>query len=334
MKNKPAYIFIIIFFIAALFFIYLRYKIREHNEVSSFFELKERKGSLALAPEWAKMQNTAAALSRTVREHPKDKKSALGLAAIFIQEARVSGNYSYYDQAAMKQISHVLELDPNDFQALTFKALIYLSLHHFADGLSIAMQAQKINPYNSFIYGILVDADIELGNYTEAIANADKMDSIRPDLRSYSRISYIREIHGDYPGAIDAMKLAVDAGMPGDESTEWTRVQLGHLYESTGDFQNAYIQYSLALEERTGYPYALAGLGHISMCQKQYKTALEYYLEADSLLPDYSFREDLVDLYKLTGENKKADSLAFLLIDRMSWDAVVPNSNENMGHYV
>ncbi len=43
----------------------------------------------------------------------------------------------------------------------------------------------------------------------------NRMVSIRPDIRSYSRISYLREIHGDIPGAIEAMELAVEAGAPG-----------------------------------------------------------------------------------------------------------------------
>ena len=53
------------------------------------------------------------------------------------------------------------------------------------------------------------------------------MVDIRPDIRSYSRVSYLREIYGDYPGAIEAMKMAVDAGVAGDEATEWARIQLG-----------------------------------------------------------------------------------------------------------
>ena len=89
------------------------------------------------------------------------------------------------------------------------------------------------------------------------------MISIRPDIRSYSRVSYLREIHGDYPGAIEAMKLAVDAGLPGDEATEWARVHLGHLYEITGDLKNAEMHYLIALQKRPGYAYAIAGQGSI-----------------------------------------------------------------------
>lgn len=57
-----------------------------------------------------------------------------------------------------------------------------------------------LNPYNADIYGALVDANVELGNYKEAVAMCDKMLSIRPDLRSSSRASYIRQIFGDNNG--------------------------------------------------------------------------------------------------------------------------------------
>ena len=104
----------------------------------------------------------------------------------------------YYDMAAMQQVNAVLEKEPSNFHALTYKALIYLSQHHFADGLKTALEAKKINPYNAFVYGLLVDACVETGDYTAAVEYSDKMISIRPDIRSYSRISYLREIHGDY----------------------------------------------------------------------------------------------------------------------------------------
>jgi tetratricopeptide (TPR) repeat protein len=178
-----------------------------------------------------------------------------------------------------------------------------------------------------------VDGNVEMGHYDSAVASADRMVSIRPDLRSYSRISYLREIYGDYPGAVRAMKMAVDAGAPGDEATEWARVQLGHLYEYTGDLRNAAMHYTIALDERPGYAYALAGLGRIELEQKNYGRAIAYYLKADSLVKDYSFKEELVEMYKLSGEPSKADSLSRVVIEGMSRDASSSQQDENLGHY-
>ena len=131
--------------------------------------------------------------------------------------------------------------------------------------LWLGKAALKLNKYNAQIYGILVDANVELGNYAEAIKMADKMVSIRPDLRSYSRISYLREIHGDNNGAIEAMTMAVTAGYPGFEQSEWTRLTLGNLYETNGDLDQAALQYQTILENRENYPFAIAALANIEI---------------------------------------------------------------------
>lgn len=329
MNKKYIYPVIIILFVAAIGFVFMRAK--KPEDIS--YEFQERKGSLSKSDEYIKTRAKAESLNMIIEENPDDNKSRLALTTLYIQEARITGNYVYYDMAAMQQLNAVLKKDNENFNALTYKALIYLSQHHFADGLAVAEKAKTINPYNAFIYGILLDANVEMGNYTEAVNNAEKMVSIRPDLRSYSRISYLREIHGDYPGAIEAMKLAVDAGVPGDEGTEWARIQLGHLYENTGDLKNAEMHYTLALQERPDYAYALAGMARIATANKDYGKSIQYYLKADSLVSDYSFKEELVDVYRLAGQNGKASTLAQSVVDNMNEDSKAALSDENIGHY-
>ena len=73
------------------------------------------------------------------------------------------------------------------------------------------------------------DAALELGQYERAVEAFQAMIDLRPDLASYSRVAYARELHGDLPGAIEAMQRAVNAGAPRTEGTNWARVQLGHL---------------------------------------------------------------------------------------------------------
>ena len=299
-----------------------------------YYQLQERKGPLATEPGWEGTKTTVQELYRSIEDLPKDIKAPLQLATIFIKEARVSGNFTYYDMAAMRQVDYVLTLDSSNFQALTYKSLIYLSQHHFADGLAIATKAMQLNPYNSFIYGILVDANVEMGNYAAALTDADKMVSIRPDLRSYSRISYLREIHGDYPGAIAVMKLALEAGIDGDDGTEWTRVQLGHLYENTGALDTAAFEYAQALAYRNGFAPAIAGLGHIALVKKDYAKAIAYYQQADMLVSDYANKENLAEAYMLSGNNKTGDSLANVVVESMSKDAASATGDQNIGHYV
>lgn len=333
MKKNMLYFILIAFFIGAVSFVIIKFKKEDTARENIQYGLLQRNGSLAQMPEWEVNKLNATKLLNAINANPKDLKSQISLANLFIMEARTTGNYTYYDKAAMKNIDNVLKIDAQNFEALTLKSLLYLSQHHFADGLAMATKAQNINPYNAFVYGILVDGNVEMGNYDSAVANAEKMMSIRPDLRSYARASYLREIYGDYPGAIEAMKLAVDAGVAGEESTEWCRVQLGHLYENSGDNKNAEMNYTIALDNRKNYAYALAGLARIALSNKNYDKAINYYKQADSLVNDFSFKEELVDVYQLTGQKDKAAAISKTVIDEMNKNASSAASDENIGHY-
>ena len=331
MNKKIIYPVTIVLFALATIFIFVNFK--KKDEQSAFYELKERNGVLAASNEYITARATADRLKLAIEENPDDKKSMLGLASLYIQEGRITGNYMYYNVAALQQVNRILKNEPENFEALTFKALIYLSQHHFAEGLEVAEKAKTINPYNAFIYGLLVDANVEMGNYKKAVESSDSMVSIRPDIRSYSRVSYLREIYGDYPGAIEAMKLAVGAGIDGEEGTEWARVQLGHLYENTGDLKSAEMNYAMSLAARPDYAYALAGMAHITTANKDYLKAINYYKKADSRVNDYAFKEELVDVYKLAGQNDKAEILAKAVIENMNKDSKAGLTNDNIGHY-
>ena len=306
---------------------------KNHSKGQAYMPLKAREAKLAQAADWADTKSKAEDLLKKIIANPKDEKSKLQLSSIYIQEARVTGDHLYYDKAAMQIVNAILKSDSTNFEGLCFKSMLYLSEHHFTDGLKYAQKAQIINPYNSFVYGLLTDAFVELGNYKSAVEMTDKMVAIRPDLRSYSRVSYLREIHGDYLGAIDAMKMAVAAGYPGAEETEWARVQLGHLFENVGDLKNATIQYQMALAERADYAYAYAGLGRVAKTNKQYTESMGYFIKADSLVEDYSFKDELIDIYAATNDKAKSEKTAQHVLDKLTADAAGGTKDENIGHY-
>lgn len=333
MKKKYVYLVCIIVFCAAVAGIIINYNNKQKENEKMVYELLPRKGAAANTPEWKAVQKKANDYFAILKQEPSDMNAQLGLAALYIQEARETGNYMYYDKAAMKTVNNVLKTDTANFNALVFKSLIYLSQHHFADGLAVAHKAQQVNPYNAYVYGLLVDGNVEMGQYDSAVVYSDRMNAIRPDLTSYSRVSYLREIFGNYKSAIDAMQMAVEAGGRGDEHTEWTRVQLGNLYEKTGDYRKAEYLYNMSLSFRPDYPPALAGLARVAVAANDFKKAVALYEKADSLTEDNSMKEELVDLYRQSGQNKKADELANAVIENLSKDSQAGNKDETIGHY-
>ena len=296
-------------------------------------ELKDRRGDLSAGKEWLNTKAAIEGLQAKLRANPQDHKSRLLLAQAFMQEARVTGDHGYYDGAAMQLLETVLQAEPENFEALCCKASLCLTQHHFAQGLGIAQKAQKINPNSGFVYGLLTDANVEMGHYDEAIKMADKMNQVRPDLPAYARVSYLREIYGDMPGAIEAMDFAVKAGYIGLEQTEWTRVALGHLYEVSGDTARASGYYRMALMARPGYAYALAGLGRVAAARKDFARAIKLYQQARITVKDYAFTDELTDLYKLNGQADDSKKMAEESIDMLASAAKEADDNEQMGHY-
>ena len=333
MKKNTLYIILVAFFAIIIVFIVLKYKNAKATQDEKIYTLLERTGSDTASSEWTSLKLKVAGYDSTLRADPANIQANLNLAAAFIQEARVTGNHIYYDKAAFKHVNDVLKVDSNNFSGLCYKSLLYISQHHFSEGLETGQKAQAINPHNAFIYGLLTDAYVELGNYKGAVEMSDKMESVKPDIRSYSRASYLREIYGDYPGSIEAMKLAVAAGPAGAEGTEWARTQLGHLYELTGDIKNAENLYRLSLGYRPGYAYAYSGLARVAIFNKQYDQAINYYLKADSLVTDNSFKEELADLYFFLKKDDQAKKIITDVTSQLNKDAELANADNAVGHY-
>ena len=305
---------------------------KSHKD-SAIPELKERRVQVGVESEWLNTKQAIDGLLDKLRRKPDDKEAKLQLAMGYIQEGRVTGDHAYYDEAALKLVNQLLDVDPRNFDAVCVKATIQLSQHHFADGLKTAQTAWAIDSNRAFVYGILTDANVELGNYNEAIKMVDKMNAIRPDARAYSRVAYLREIKGDYPGAKQAMDMAAKAGAIGLEQTEWARTQLGHLYEITGDTASAHNQYSLSLSARPDYPYALAGLGRLAKLGGRYPEAIAYLEKANKSIQDFSLSDELTDLYALNGEKDKSTQSAKEVVEKLKIHANTDEAPTDKGHY-
>lgn len=268
--------------------------------------LLERKGELANAVEWKKTQEKTEELKAKLEVNPEDLKTRLQLATIFITEQRITGEHHYYYPAIEKILNSVLSIDPKNFEASVYKASLRMSQHQFADAKKIGEEAMNINPNNAYVYGILVDANVELGNYEQAIAMSDKMQAIKPSLESYSRASYLREIYGDYTGSIEAMKLAVQAGLPASEPQCWSRNVLGDLYYNTGNLAAAESAFAENLAMRPSYAPSMAGLAKVETKKKNYARAIALLDSANAIMPQAAFEEQKADVYLAMGENKKA----------------------------
>ncbi|MEO8066711.1 MAG: tetratricopeptide repeat protein [Flavobacteriales bacterium] len=275
-------------------------------------DLPRRTVELGVPDEYDHMRDAYDKSRLALAKNPNDLESWLRMSEVFITEARITGNYGSNFDAALSILDHVIAKSGADKarrgESLTLKAAVKLSQHQFAEALLLGKEAVALDPHRAFNYGVLVDANVELGNYEEAVRMSDKMVSTRPDLRSYSRISYLRELHGDVSGAIEAMEMAVQAGYPGQEETSWCRTTLGRLYENTGDLKNAEANYMTAITERPNYPPAMAAMGRLELKKKDPVKAEEWLKKAIALVPDAHYYMDLARVDEATHQAEARDA--------------------------
>lgn len=272
-----------------------------------------RHDALGSAEEVEAVMNAYDRYSAALKEDANNAAAAVSLAELFMQEARVTGEHGYYFPAAANLLEPLLmreDLDEGDrFMALTLYAGVMASQHRFDVALEHAEKAVALNPYNAAVRGIQVDALVELGNLDKAVQACDAMVALRPDLKSYSRVSYLRERHGDLTGAIEAMELAASAGAPGSEAAAWCRTNLASLLAEAGRADEAEYQLLLALEQRTDYPFALAGLAELRMLQQRPDEAEKLLKQALAIIPEIGFAEQLLALYRESGREKEAAAM-------------------------
>jgi tetratricopeptide (TPR) repeat protein len=225
-----------------------------------------------------------ASFQALVRAHPKDSRGYGFLADAYLQKVRETGDASYYTRAGAV-LRTALQLNPRDPAALTGASTLALARHDFAAGLHYAEQARQIAPYVVKPLGDIVDAQIELGRYAEAGRTLRLMVDAQPNLASYARASYWRELHGDLPGAIRAMRLAVSAGGQAAENVAYVQTLLGNLYFTVGRVDAAREAYRTALARFPGYVPASAGLASVEAAHGRFGIAIRRYRDAVARLP-------------------------------------------------
>jgi len=296
-------------------------------------KLLVRNSKIQNGNEWDQVQNYYAEQLNAIEADENNNEAKLNLAMLFVKEARVTGEHGHYYPAALALSKNILknnDLNPDlKFRALMTKAGIILSLHEFAEAKEIGLQALQLNPKNAQIYGILVDCYIELGEYDNAIKMADKMINIKPDIRSYSRVSYLREIYGDIAGSMKAMKLAIEAGFPGTEETAWAMQKLAELYQLYEQPTQAKQIYENILQTRKDYPFALYGLASIELEHGSLEVSKRINNKAIEIIPEVSFYIQLAEIYKAEGWMGELEKTTKQIMEMLA-DDVAHGHNMNL----
>jgi tetratricopeptide (TPR) repeat protein len=221
----------------------------------------------------ASTEERIATLQSQVRESPADPQGFADLGAAYLMRQGETEDPAFYPEAR-RAFDSALVLDPNDFSATAGLAELELSRHHFRRGLALSLRARRINPSIARTDGQITDAQVELGRYPAAERTLRRYVSRRPELASYARISYFRELNGDLPGAFAAMELAASASGEASASASYAQTLLGKLQFDRGAYADAERIYQGVLSRDPSYPDALLGLAAVDAGRGDLEAAL------------------------------------------------------------
>jgi tetratricopeptide (TPR) repeat protein len=247
-----------------------------------------------------------------LRTAPRDWKGWAALGSLEVEQARVTADPTWYPRAA-GAFARSLSLQPNDnVDGLVGRAMLANARHDFAGALRLGERAKLLRPYNASVYGVIGDAQVELGRYDDATATIQRMVDLRPDLASYSRVSYLRELHGDVDGAAAALDIAAQvAGNPSDAA--FASFQLGELRWNAGDVAGATAAYERAVKLDPTYVPPVAALARVHAATGDEAAAAAEYVAAIARVPAPQYVTELGDLYAVSGHAAQAANEVKLL---------------------
>ncbi len=212
--------------------------------------------------------------------------------------------------AAAQSITGAANTD--NFETEKIRVAKLLGEHDYPAALEAAKALNKRALDDVMVYGLLTDANVELGNYKDAEDSAQWMLNLRRGNRpAFIWTARLRELFGDAEGAYEMLDLAFQSTAPTEtEERASLLTQMGHLRLASGNADAAEKLFQQALKALPGYPSALGNLAQARIAQKRYAEAVALFQQRYRGEPHAGNLYDLAEALQLAGRESDA-KLAF-----------------------
>ena len=246
------------------------------------------------------------ALQNTLRRLPQDHASWANLAVAYVEQARLTGNASYYEKAD-EAAARSFEVEPDEnFTALAAQAAISAARHDFSDALSSADEALAINPRDLGALAIRVDALNELGRYGEQMKALRTADRFQPSTAIATRYSYAYELRGHLHRAADILGRAAAAGSRTDKAYALTL--LADIQRKQGRLDSAARQLAIAQQAVPDYLPALVSTARLQVAEGDLEQAVTTWQDVVARQPLPEYVTELGELLLHLGRPGEADA--------------------------
>lgn len=288
-----------------------------------------RTGSrLAPASSVGMLDASIASLQESLRRRGDDWRGLARLGLAYLEKARLTIDSSYYSKAdSVLRRSLSIERADN-FEGALGMGILAGARHEFRTSLEWGRRARSIAPFDPDAHGVIVDALVELGRYRPARRALQEMVDMRPDLASFARVSYYRELHGDSRGAVDAMTRAFEAVGGAGMQASWASYQLGELHLDSGRLDEAAFAYRRAAYLAPDYYLPKVGLARLAAARGDDERAVRILGGVVRSYPAPAYVMELGDLFAAIGRKDRArDQYALVRVQQelFSSNGVAPD---------
>jgi tetratricopeptide (TPR) repeat protein len=240
--------------------------------------------------------------------HPMSANQWVSVGWDWVRHARRSGDPGFYVNAAACA-DGALRTSPESTAPRELRSVVLMNDHRFAEARQEAERILAVDPSNPLALGTLSDALLELGEFEEAVAAAQRSADAKPGPVAYARASYLRWLSGDTAGAKQFIRAALIGRDPRDpEPTAWTFVEAAKIFWHEADYAGADAVLAEALRWVPDYPPALVARGRVALSRRQPERAIGYLEKAYRVQPLPEAAWLLADAREMLGDTAGADA--------------------------
>jgi tetratricopeptide (TPR) repeat protein len=272
---------------------------------------------------------------KAISDLPKEYAGYNLLATALVRRAEETSDVSFDDQAE-EALKKSLALSPDNFETEKIHVSVLLDEHEYPTALESAKALNKRALDDVTVYGLLTDANVELGNYKEAEDSAQWMLNLRRGNRpAFIRAAHLRELFGDAEGAYEMMDLAFQLTSPTEtEERASILTQMGHFRLASGNPEAAEKLLQQALAAFPGHHAALGNLAQVRITQKRYAEAVVLLQQRYQAVPRAENLYDLAEALQFAGRDGEAKrAFADFETKSLPESSKKDNSNHELAFY-
>jgi tetratricopeptide (TPR) repeat protein len=241
----------------------------------------------------------------TLRRAPQNPLVWARLGSAYVEQARITADPSYYPKAQGALEKSLQQQPEGNGAALIGMGALANARHDFATARDWSEKARVALPDTAEVYGVLADAETQLGNADAATDAVQRMLELKPGVSAFTRASYDLELHGRSDEARQALERSLaDATGPADAA--FCRYYLGELAFNAGRLDQAADQYEQGLISDPTNVSLLQGLAKVAAARGQTADAIAGYQTIVSRVPLPQYLQEYAELLQLAGRKDEA----------------------------